>query len=200
MPCAEEGAADEQGPHGPGLHRLLDKRGTVSAIARRLNLDRKTVRRFRDTDLDELLTSARERRPNGVLEPFKAYLNARFAEAQGQVSGTRLCLEIQARGYRGSRQVVRKHLAALRSGTAETVRADVPSPRKITSWIMRPRETLTDSQDERLLHVRLACPDIARACDLAQAFADLVRHQRGYLLRVACRTAYRQMDRSNGIH
>lgn len=98
MPCAEEGAADEQGPHGPGLHRLLDKRGTVSAIARRLNLDRKTVRRFRDTDLDELLTSARERRPNGVLEPFKAYLNARFAEAQGQVSGTRLCLEIQARG------------------------------------------------------------------------------------------------------
>lgn len=82
------------------IHRLLDKRWTISAIARRLNLDRKTVRRFRDTDLDELLASARERRPNGVLEPFKAYLNARFAEAQGQVrsgqvSGTRLFLEIR---------------------------------------------------------------------------------------------------------
>nr|WP_257033737.1 ISL3 family transposase [Streptomyces sp. Ag109_G2-15] len=97
------------------IHRLLEKRWTISAIARRLNLDRKTVRRFRDTDLDELLVSARERRPNGVLEPFKAYLNARFTEAQGQVSGTRLFLEIQARGYRGSRQVVRKHLAALRA-------------------------------------------------------------------------------------
>ncbi|MCX4429828.1 transposase [Streptomyces mirabilis] len=47
---------------------------------------------------------------------------------------------------------------------------------------MRPRETLTESQDERLLQVRLACPDITRACDLARAFADLVRHQRGYLL------------------
>ncbi|MEU2625138.1 transposase [Streptomyces sp. NPDC007157] len=47
---------------------------------------------------------------------------------------------------------------------------------------MRPRETLTESQDERLLQARLACPDITRACDLARAFADMVRHQRGYLL------------------
>ncbi|MGW3124572.1 transposase [Streptomyces sp. NPDC001107] len=163
------------------IHRLLEERWTISAIARRLNLDRKTVRRFRDTDLDELPVSARER-PSGVLEPFKAYLNAPFTEAQGQVSGTQLFQEIQARGYRGSRQVVRKLLAALREGTAEPVRAHIPSPRKITSWIMRPLETLTNSQDERLLQVRLACRDITRACDLARAFADLVRHQRGYLL------------------
>ncbi len=45
----------------PGYHR----RWTISVIARRLNLDRKTVRRFRDTDLDELISSARDRRPNG---------------------------------------------------------------------------------------------------------------------------------------
>lgn len=103
-----------------------------------MDLDRKTVRRFRDTDLDQLLVSVRDRRPNGVLERF---------------------VEIRERGYLGSRQVVRKHLAALRAGTAEPVRADIPSPRKITSWIMRPRGTLTDSQEERLLQVRLACPD-----------------------------------------
>ncbi|GGR64280.1 hypothetical protein GCM10010251_96070 [Streptomyces aurantiogriseus] len=53
------------------IHRLLDKRWTISAIARSLNLDRKTMRRFRDTDLDGLLAPARERRPNGVLEPLK---------------------------------------------------------------------------------------------------------------------------------
>ncbi|MBQ0850586.1 transposase [Streptomyces sp. BH-SS-21] len=132
--------------------------------------------------LDELLASARERRPNGVLEPFKAYLNAHFTEAQGQASGTQLFLEIRARGYRGGRQAVRKHLAALRAGTAEPVRADIPSPRKITSWIMRPWETLTESQDERLFQARLACPDITRLCDLARVFADMVRHQRGCLL------------------
>jgi hypothetical protein len=104
-------------------------------------------------------------------------------------AGTRLFLEIQARGYRGSRQVVRKHLAALRAGTAEPVRVDIPSPRKITSWIMRPRETLTESPDERLLQVRLACPDITRACDLARTFADLVGHRRGYLLQEWIRQA-----------
>jgi transposase len=164
------------------VHRLVDAGWTISVIARRLNLDRKTVRHFRDTDLDHLLASARDRRPNGVLEPFKAYLNTRFTEALGQVSGTRLFHEIRERGYRGSRQVVRKHFAALRAGTAEPVRADIPSPRKITSWIMLPRDTLTLNQNKRLLEVRLACPDITRACDLARVFADLVRHRRGYLL------------------
>jgi transposase len=29
---------------------------------------------------------------------------------------------------------------------------------------------------------RIACPDIARACDLARAFTDLVRQRRGFLL------------------
>ena len=100
-------------------------------IARRLNLDRKTVRRFRDTALDQLLASARERRPIGVLEPFKAYLNTHFTEAQGQVDGTQLSLEIQARGYRGSRQVVRKHLAAL--GRAPHCRSEPMSPAQARS-------------------------------------------------------------------
>ncbi|MFF2963257.1 hypothetical protein ACFVT1_31005 [Streptomyces sp. NPDC057963] len=88
-----------------------------------------------------------------------------------------------------SRQVVRKYLAALRAGTAEPVRADLPSPRKITSWIIRPRESLTARQDERLLEVRLACTDITPVCDLARAFADLVRHRRGYLLLESIRQA-----------
>lgn len=56
------------------------------------------------------------------------------------------------------------------AGNAEPVRADIPSPRKITGWIMRPRATLTDHQEEQLLQVRLACADITRACDLARAF------------------------------
>ncbi|MEV4453472.1 transposase [Streptomyces mirabilis] len=49
------------------IHRLLRQGCSVSAIARRLH--RKTVRRFRDTDLDDLLASARHGRPQGVLEP-----------------------------------------------------------------------------------------------------------------------------------
>ncbi|WP_344494709.1 transposase [Streptomyces enissocaesilis] len=33
-----------------------------------------------------------------------------------------------------------------------------------------------------MLEVRLACPDITRACDLARTFVDLVRDRRGHLL------------------
>ncbi|WP_328940304.1 transposase [Streptomyces sp. NBC_00250] len=126
------------------------------------------------------------RQPNG-----KPYLNTRFAESLGEASGSHLFLEIQERGYRGSRQVVRKHLAALRAGNAEPVRADIPSPRKITGWIMRPQDTLPPELDRRLLEVRIACPDIARACGLARAFAELLRHRRGLLLTEWIRQAER---------
>lgn len=55
---------------------------------------------------------------------------------------------------------------------------------------MRPRRRaarstcppLGDSQEDRLLEVRLGCPDITRACDLARTFADLVRDRHGNLL------------------
>ncbi|MEE4598151.1 transposase [Streptomyces sp. DSM 41524] len=67
----------------------------------------------------------------------------------------------------------------------------VRHPRPAQDHLMdqRPRDTLTGSQEERLLQVRLACPEVTRACGLAQAFADLVRHQRGYLLQQWIRQA-----------
>ncbi|MGX1676493.1 transposase [Streptomyces sp. NPDC055400] len=164
------------------VHRLVDAGWTISAVARRLHLDRKTVRRFRDTDLDILLASARDRRPTSVLAPFKAYATARFTDTGGSVTAPQVLAEIRAQGYRGSVQAIRKHFAALRDGTAEPVRSDIPSPRKITSWIMCRREELRSKDDERLLQVRLACPDITRACDLARTFHDLVTHRRGNLL------------------
>jgi transposase len=47
---------------------------------------------------------------------------------------------------------------------------------------MRPRDTLTEQEEERLQDVKIACPDIARACDLARCFHDLLTHRRGQLL------------------
>ncbi|MFF5931559.1 ISL3 family transposase [Streptomyces hydrogenans] len=164
------------------VHRLLEWKWTISAIARHLNLDRKTVRRFKTTPLDELLASAKDFgiHKARLLEPFKPYLNSRFTV--GYTSGTLLFREIQERGYTGSIQVVRRHLAKLREGTAEPVHAAIPSPRRITSWIMRPHETLSDQEVEKLLDVRTACPDITRAHDLARCFRDLLVNRRGSML------------------
>jgi transposase len=164
------------------VHRLVDRGWTVSAIGRHLQLDRKTVRRFRDTPLDELLSSAKDfgvhRRDQ--LVPFLPYLHARFAA--GTTSGRRLFEEIGERGYQGGYSTLTAYLGRLREGTVEPVPADLPSPRRITSSIMRPRDALTDREEERLQDVKIACPDIARACDLARSFHDLLTHRRGQLL------------------
>ncbi|MEV7595854.1 ISL3 family transposase [Kitasatospora sp. NPDC089797] len=163
------------------VHQLREQKWTISAIARHLDLDGKTVRRFKTTLLDELLVAAKDFGIHNakLLEPFKPYMDSRFTA--DCTSGTRLFHEIRVHGYTGSIQVARRHLAKLREGTAEPVRADIPNPRRITSWIMRPLETLTD-QEEKLLNVRIACPDIDRAFALARCFRDLLASRRGGML------------------
>ncbi|WP_434975759.1 transposase [Streptomyces bluensis] len=56
---------------------------------------------------------------------------------------------------------------------------------------MRPREKLSPRQAAELERVRLACPDITEACNLARAFSDLVRNRRGHLLTEWIRQAER---------
>jgi transposase len=164
------------------IQRLHGEGRTINAIARYLNLDSRTVHRYVKTPLDELLASADNRRPNGRLEPFKAYLNERHAQLGADAVASRLFREVRERGYRGSQRSVQRHLARLSAGTVEPVRITVPAPRTIAVWIARPREHLSANDQEALLKVRLACPDIARACDLAWAFLEMARHQRGTLL------------------
>jgi hypothetical protein len=117
----------------------------------------------------------------------------RYAGTTARTSGgdpgagnTPACASAGACGRRGGHRGVRRHLAALRAGMAEPVRADVPRPAGstswITSWIMRPRATFSGGQDERLLRVRPARRDVIRARGFARPFADLVRHRRGQLV------------------
>ncbi|WP_371648197.1 MULTISPECIES: transposase [unclassified Streptomyces] len=171
------------------IHRLLGEGCSVSETARRPHLDRKTVRHFRDTDLDTLLASSRMGRPKGVLEPYTAHLTERFTD--GVTSPIALYREIRERGYQGSDMPVRTYVAGLRTGTVEPARGAIPRPRKITTWIMLPRGALTRQEEDELLAIRLACPDIARACDLARTFHDLLQHRRGHQLLAWVREAER---------
>ncbi len=88
------------------IHQLRERGWTVSAIARRLGRDRKTVRHYLTTDLDQILASARERRPNGHINRFQPYLQQRFRG--GATNAAALFHEIRERGSRGSRAVVTK--------------------------------------------------------------------------------------------
>ena len=159
------------------IRALIDEGWTISAVARRLGMDRKTVRRYARADPQALLSSARDR-SSRPLDPFKPHLQQRFAA--GCTTAARLFREIRELGFEGSRQVVDRYVRTLREGTApaEAVRP-VPSPREITSWIMRPRGRLARDETDRLDQVRLACPDITAACDLARVFHDLMQDRRG---------------------
>jgi transposase len=161
------------------IHQLRERGWTISAIADRLGRDRKTVRHYLTTDLDQILASARERRPNGHINRFKPYLQQRFRS--GATNAAALFREIRERGYRGSRVVVTKYIATLRAGTAAPEpRQPVPSPRRITTWIMRRPDTLTDSQRVQLDRILDACPDLATARELAHEFSAIARERRGH--------------------
>jgi transposase len=88
-----EGFMDIQQLHHDGV--------SVSEIARQLNMDRKTVRKY-------LRQAPRkyERKPKcWKIDPFRAYLRERWE--LGVVNASRLFVEIQKRGYAGGVTQVR---------------------------------------------------------------------------------------------
>nr|BFD88396.1 hypothetical protein StreXyl84_77970 [Streptomyces sp. Xyl84] len=123
------------------------------------------------------------------MDAFKPYLQQQYAA--GITHGRVLFRQIRERGFRGGYSTLTPYLRTLKAGTALAAPAEIPSPRRITSWIMRNRNRLSTQEIEHLVQARLACPDIARACDLARVFTDLVRNRRGQLLSVWIRQAER---------
>ena len=122
--------------HHAEVTRMVAAGYPLSDIARRLQLDRKTIRRYRDTSLDNLISSARDRRPE-QLDAFKPYLQQQYAA--GVTSGRTLFREIHERGFRGGYSTLTAYLRTLQAGTAPSAPGEIPSPRRITAWIMRNR-------------------------------------------------------------
>ncbi|MCX5192262.1 hypothetical protein [Streptomyces sp. NBC_00268] len=86
-----------------------------------------------------LPASARDRR-NVPLGRFKPYLQAEFAA--GNTVATELYQQIRQHGFGGGYSTLSRNVGTLRDGTAVPAPAPIPAPRKITGWIMRPRENL----------------------------------------------------------
>ncbi|MEV0116895.1 hypothetical protein AB0H77_27245 [Streptomyces sp. NPDC050844] len=80
------------------INRMLDNGYPLSEVARRVGLDRKTARRYRDTELDVLIASARDR-GNVPLDRYKPFLQAQFAP--GTTSAKELYDQIHAQGFQG---------------------------------------------------------------------------------------------------
>ena len=98
------------------LQELKREGLSISAIAQRTGLDRKTVRKHLDRGLAAPAYSPREPRPRR-LEPYEGYLAGKI-ETCPELSGLRLFRQIQELGYDGSYSAVTAHLRAIRPDAA----------------------------------------------------------------------------------
>ncbi|MFK7892716.1 MAG: IS21 family transposase [Granulosicoccus sp.] len=94
------------------IHQLKDEGHSVSEIARRLNMDRKTVRRYLARGLEPPAYTSRPA-IGSCLEPFKPYLKQQLESHPG-LSATRLLREIKAMGFPGSYTLLTDYLRSIR--------------------------------------------------------------------------------------
>jgi transposase len=103
---------------------------TVSAIARELGIDRKTVRKCITRGLEPPAYGPRKPRQR-VIEPFVPYLRERVMAYPG-LTGRRLWRELRERGYRAGYTAVTDQLRQLRPAPLAPfeVRFETPRTRK----------------------------------------------------------------------
>lgn len=94
------------------IHELKNEGLSTSEIARRLGLNRKTVRKYLQCDRNDLEALRRRPRPS-KLDPYRPYLCRRLREYP-QLTARRLLREIQQRGYEGRYTLVVEYVREMR--------------------------------------------------------------------------------------
>ena len=99
------------------IHDLKRQGLSVSVIARKLGMDRKTVRKHLEAGIAPPAYSPRAAPPR-LIAPFEDYLRARIT-AWPDLSGKRLLRELKERGYSGCYSVVTDFLRSVRPPRAQ---------------------------------------------------------------------------------
>jgi transposase len=117
---------------------------TVSAIARRIGLDRKTVRRYIARGLEPPVYGPRKPRTT-QLQQFERYLRERIA-AFPQLTGRRLHRELRDLGYTGGYTILTEFLRDIRpvAGPEFEVRFETPPGRQAQVDFAHFRTVFTD--------------------------------------------------------
>jgi transposase len=151
----------------------------IGAIAARVHLDRKTVRKYAHArSADATSTRRTERHASQTLALYLAHLNRRWTEGCTNVAV--LLPEVRAQGYTGSRRTLSRYLTERRRGAPPPEPTVVPpSPRVIAGWVLRRAETLAAEETARLAQVCARCPELATTRDLARQFTAVLRERQG---------------------
>jgi transposase len=183
--------------------RTLSEQGfSQRAIARKLKLSRKTVRKFVQAEAypERYASNAGARR--SLLDPYKGYLLHRWQH--GCRNSVQLYDEIKARGFQGSAPLLRKFLAELRkkhqqAGCASALTFDTATqsielpaslpakprivcrmPATRASWLFVSQPSKLDEKQRRHVQaIRAGHPDLEMAYDLSQSFVLMLTERRG---------------------
>jgi transposase len=159
------------------IHELLAAGHSQAAISRALGLHPDTVHRFaREPDVAPLLVKATSR--DSKLDPFKPWINQRWNE--GITDATVLHAELQARGWAGSVQAVRRYVRQFRARAAAPPPAPaVPKTRHITRWLLSRPASLTADEQASLAAIRDRCPHLDALAAHVSGFAQIMTRRTG---------------------
>ncbi len=159
------------------LVELRKHKHSMRAIARELELDRGTVRRWINM---KCLPPIGRRGPHSRPGAYLSYLESRWNA--GCRNAAALASELRDRGYQGSYDSVRRLLGKWRklkaSERSKAVRhTSQPSAKAIAWWLLKPLTGRTPEQQRLVELFRATCPAVERAASLSDEFTRVVRER-----------------------
>lgn len=158
--------------------RLAEQGVTISDIHRKTGLDHKTIRKYLQA---EQLPERAKRQPRcSILHPYHPYLRERVQA--GCHNAAQLLREIQKQGYKGGATLVRDAVAELEQDAPgvpekEKQRKRSFSPSRLCWLLFRHEEDLSEEDRLEATTLQSAHPEVKLACELAQAFIQMVRER-----------------------
>jgi transposase len=179
--------------------RQLHAQGiSLRAIARRLNIERETVRRFVRAEVFPEWRQSRRRRKT---DQFLGYLKKRWEE--GCHNAAQIARELASEGFKGSYHSVRWQMARWRHRpTAPDRRARptlLPLSSRRLAWLLLKSDTDRTSQESLLIQaLEEQSLEIKEMAEIGRQFTDLVRRRRpgaweDWLARARAPTAIKEL-------
>jgi transposase len=156
------------------LHR---QKIPLRAIARRLGMNRSTVRRWLAAgSFPERAHRRTVRGTDHFSEPLRRLWD------QGCHNAAQLTRELKEQGFRGSYHMVRRRVSAWRAtgprarmtGQEEST-FRCPSPRRVSWWLLKDRDELEPEEGFFVETLLGRCSELVRATELAREFGEMVR-------------------------
>jgi transposase len=149
-----------------------------SAIARRLELDWRTVNKYVKADECPVYP---ERARSSKLAPYMGYMIQRWES--GCHNATQIWREIRKQGFNGSRRIVSEWATKKRKSMQSS--GSDPVPEKIIPWsvsraswlLVKQEEKLTGDDKAALERMKQADEEVAQAYTLGQRFAGMIRER-----------------------